>query len=157
MKRLSVMRLALGYAGMFFGAGFVSGQEIRQFFVVYGTAGLFGLVLSALLFFAVGVLFFETARQSPEQTVTLVSGADVLCAACPHLLNGVCASAEKVSAMDAAVREIVGETEGTWAFLADKARAEILRTEQFHHICGNCEWYALCRRTEEHHVSENNT
>lgn len=96
-------------------------------------------------------------RQSPEQTVTLVSGADVLCAACPHLLNGVCASAEKVSAMDAAVREIVGETEGTWAFLADKARAEILRTEQFHHICGNCEWYALCRRTEEHHVSENNT
>ena len=69
MKRLSVMRLALGYAGMFFGAGFVSGQEIRQFFVVYGTAGLFGLVLSALLFFAVGVLFFETARQSPEQTV----------------------------------------------------------------------------------------
>ena len=69
MKRLSVMRLALGYAGMFFGAGFVSGQEIRQFFVVYGTAGLFGLVLSALLFFAVGVLFFETAQQSPEQTV----------------------------------------------------------------------------------------
>ena len=69
MKRLSVMRLALGYAGMFFGAGFVSGQEIRQFFVVYGTAGLFGLVLSALLFFAVGILFFETARQSPEQTV----------------------------------------------------------------------------------------
>ena len=69
MKRLSVMRLALGYAGMFFGAGFVSGQEIRQFFVVYGTAGLFGLVLSALLFFAVGALFFETARQSPEQTV----------------------------------------------------------------------------------------
>ena len=63
------MRLALGYAGMFFGAGFVSGQEIRQFFVVYGTAGLFGLVLSALLFFAVGVLFFETAQQSPEQTV----------------------------------------------------------------------------------------
>ena len=69
MKRLSVMRLALGYAGMFFGAGFVSGQEIRQFFVVYGAAGLFGLVLSALLFFAVGVLFFETAQQSPEQTV----------------------------------------------------------------------------------------
>ena len=63
------MRLALGYAGMFFGAGFVSGQEIRQFFVVYGTTGLFGLVLSALLFFAVGVLFFETAQQSPEQTV----------------------------------------------------------------------------------------
>ena len=54
------MRLALGYAGMFFGAGFVSGQEIRQFFVVYGTAGLFGLVLSALLFFAVGILFFES-------------------------------------------------------------------------------------------------
>ena len=54
MKRLSTLRLALGYAGMYFGAGFVSGQEIRQFFGVYGAAGLFGLVLSALLLFAAG-------------------------------------------------------------------------------------------------------
>ncbi|MBQ7534935.1 MAG: hypothetical protein IJT43_04870 [Stomatobaculum sp.] len=69
MKRLSTLQLALSYAGMFFGAGFVSGQEIRQFFSVYGTAGLFGLILSALLFFLLGAAFFDAAREEPDQTV----------------------------------------------------------------------------------------
>lgn len=91
MKKLSVTKLALSYAGMFFGAGFVSGQEIRQFFGVYGTAGLFGLVLSALLFFVVGAAFFDAASASPEESV-----GELLVPGYHPLLSGAVEIAEAV-------------------------------------------------------------
>ena len=39
MKKLNVVRLGLLFAGCFLGAGYVSGQELRQYFVVYGAWG----------------------------------------------------------------------------------------------------------------------
>ena len=91
MKRLSTLRLALGYAGMYFGAGFVSGQEIRQFFGVYGAAGLFGLVLSALLLFAAGAAFFELARRNPDRTAgeLLVPGHSPLLSGAVNLAQDI--------------------------------------------------------------------
>ncbi len=46
MKKLSVPRLALTYAGCFLGAGYVSGQELWQFFGAFGLWGRLGLVLA---------------------------------------------------------------------------------------------------------------
>lgn len=40
----------MGYLGAVIGAGFASGQEIVQFFVVYGPSGAKGVVLATLLF-----------------------------------------------------------------------------------------------------------
>ncbi|MBR5371292.1 MAG: DUF1284 domain-containing protein [Oscillospiraceae bacterium] len=94
-------------------------------------------------------------RQSPAQSVTLICGADVLCAKCPHNRKGVCDSAEKVAALDAAVLETVGSMSGTWDTLSKAAREQILRTDKFHQICGTCQWYALCRSTEDSYASEN--
>lgn len=49
MKNLSTWRLALVYAGCFLGAGYVSGQEMWQFFGTFGVGGLWGLILCTLL------------------------------------------------------------------------------------------------------------
>ena len=46
MKKISVPRLALTYAGCFLGAGYVSGQELWQFFGTFGLWGLLGLILA---------------------------------------------------------------------------------------------------------------
>ena len=69
MKRLSVFRLGLSYAGMYFGAGFVSGRELYQFFGAFGSAGYFGMALSGLLFFLAGAAFFDLAAGNPGKRV----------------------------------------------------------------------------------------
>ena len=53
MKRLSATQLALSYTGVFLGAGFVSGQELWQFFSCFGPVGLLGFLGTAALFFCV--------------------------------------------------------------------------------------------------------
>lgn len=56
MKELNVRRLALTYAGSFLGAGFVSGQEIWQFFGTFGSGGWAGLLLTVLLLIGIGLI-----------------------------------------------------------------------------------------------------
>lgn len=53
MKKLSATQLAISYAGIFLGAGFVSGQELWQFFACFGPIGLAGFIGTAVLFFIV--------------------------------------------------------------------------------------------------------
>jgi len=53
MKKLSASQLALSYTGVFLGAGFVSGQELWQFFACFGPWGIVGFVLTAAIFFIV--------------------------------------------------------------------------------------------------------
>jgi len=47
MKRVSTVQLAFSFVGVFLGAGFVSGQELWQFFACFGPLGFFGFLLSA--------------------------------------------------------------------------------------------------------------
>ena len=49
MKEIGAWRLAFVYAGCFLGAGYVSGQEMWQFFGVFGIGGVWGLMLAAVL------------------------------------------------------------------------------------------------------------
>lgn len=58
---LNSVRIALTFSGCFLGAGFVSGQELWQFFASYGLKGLFGLVLAMTLLFAFGILLMRLA------------------------------------------------------------------------------------------------
>ena len=50
---MSAGQLALSYTGVFLGAGFVSGQELWQFFACFGAVGLLGFLGTAALFFYV--------------------------------------------------------------------------------------------------------
>lgn len=62
----------------------------------------------------------------------LVEGPDMVCAACPNLVDGVCSSQEKVARYDAAVRHHVQQ--GRLPLLQD--------------VCRDCSWFELCRSIE---------
>jgi len=55
----SSARIAANFAGTIMGAGFASGQELTQFFVVYGSMGLAGLLVTCLLFTWLGIQILE--------------------------------------------------------------------------------------------------
>ena len=48
-QKIGTLRLALTFAGCFLGAGYVSGQELWQYFGAFGARGLLGLVLAGAL------------------------------------------------------------------------------------------------------------
>lgn len=56
---LNIARIAATYAGTIMGAGFASGQELTQFFVVYGSMGLAGLFVTGSLFCWLGIHILE--------------------------------------------------------------------------------------------------
>ncbi len=53
----------LGYLGAVVGAGFVSGQEVVQFFVNYGNQGWWGAIIAVLLFAVLGGILMHIAHQ----------------------------------------------------------------------------------------------
>ena len=64
MKKLNVFRLGLLFAGCFLGAGYVSGQELRQYFVVYGAKGYLGLLVAVAILYIFGVLCLRMAQRT---------------------------------------------------------------------------------------------
>jgi len=62
MKRLTVLRLAFVFAGFFLGAGYVSGQELYQFFGSFGTKGLIGFFIGLALLFVYGLSILRLAQ-----------------------------------------------------------------------------------------------
>ena len=66
MKQLNSLRLSLLFTGCFLGAGYVSGQELWQFFGAYGLGGYFGLAIAVALLFSFGVLILRLVQRSGE-------------------------------------------------------------------------------------------
>lgn len=56
---LNIAKVSATYAGTIMGAGFASGQELTQFFVVYGKMGLAGLVVTGFLLSWLGIQILE--------------------------------------------------------------------------------------------------
>lgn len=69
MKPLNAGRLALVYAGCFLGAGYLSGQELWQFFGAFGIGGVWGLVLCAALQTVFCVILFSLVRRSRQEKI----------------------------------------------------------------------------------------
>ena len=63
MDRLNNRQLGLIFTGSFLGAGFVSGQEILQFFGVFGKMGIIGMFVSIILFGTFGYFFMYIAKK----------------------------------------------------------------------------------------------
>ena len=59
MRKISSWQLAFSFIGCFLGAGFVSGQELWQFFGAFGAKGFWGAAFASLLlcFFAAILMF----------------------------------------------------------------------------------------------------
>ena len=64
MKKISSLRLGLAFTGSFLGAGYVSGQELWQFFGRFGSGALPGLVLAMCLIGLFGVMTMELSRRT---------------------------------------------------------------------------------------------
>ncbi|MDO4815812.1 MAG: hypothetical protein Q4A83_04315 [Bacillota bacterium] len=56
MKKIGFGKLGLAFAGSFLGAGYVSGQELWQFFGSFGKNGIAGLCAAIALLFVMGVM-----------------------------------------------------------------------------------------------------
>lgn len=62
----AAFRVAVAYVGCCIGAGFLSGQELWQFFGCHGTWQYLGIAVSVALFFAAGTLILSFAADSGE-------------------------------------------------------------------------------------------
>lgn len=69
---LNILKIAVTFAGCFLGAGYVSGQELWQFFISFGKSGILGLICAMILIFVFGVLLMKLASTSG------ISGADAI-------------------------------------------------------------------------------
>lgn len=56
MKKINSINLMFTFAGCFLGAGYVSGQELWQFFGSFGKIGLIGIAVAAVLLSAFGII-----------------------------------------------------------------------------------------------------
>ncbi len=66
-----VLKLAVTYVGAIVGAGFASGQELLQFFVVFGLKGRIGMIISGLLFSIIGYLIARIVIRHKISNYTL--------------------------------------------------------------------------------------
>ena len=62
MKPISARQIAVVFTGSFLGAGFLSGQELLQFFGVFGGFGLVGMALAILAFVGFSRMVMEIAQ-----------------------------------------------------------------------------------------------
>ena len=67
MFKIGIRQIAFTMAGCFFGAGFVSGQELWQFFGRFGNKGLVGMALACVI---LGVLTFITVDLASKSGIT---------------------------------------------------------------------------------------
>lgn len=58
----NTLRIGWIFAGCFLGAGFVSGQELWQFFGHFGIPGIAGLVISIVILMLLGIMIMGIAR-----------------------------------------------------------------------------------------------
>ena len=72
---LLLLKIALVYAGTVIGAGFASGQELMQFFMVFGSKGLWGIGLATVLFIYLGalIMFLSTKLRTANYIELLQS------------------------------------------------------------------------------------
>jgi hypothetical protein len=83
---------------------------------------------------------------SPDTEVQIVTGADDVCAACPHMSGGICNRHDKLVAdLDVSVRSRLGFDDGhraTWSEILQSIRDNIdpFRLED---VCEGCSWLDL--------------
>ncbi len=64
VKEIKTLALSFTYVGCFLGAGFVSGQELWQFFGSFGNWGYLGFVVAAALFVFFGILLVRITQMT---------------------------------------------------------------------------------------------
>lgn len=76
MKQLKVHTYAVFFAGCYLGAGFVSGNELTQFFGNFGLFGFLGLIIIAIGFSLVGTVVARFAKATDITEVDRLATGD---------------------------------------------------------------------------------
>lgn len=88
-------------------------------------------------------------RKNPAQEIRLSCGADLLCAACPHCVSGVCETAEKTERYDRACLKACGLQDGgilPWEKYSQLILKNILLPGRRETVCGDCGWNEICQQ-----------
>ena len=86
-----------------------------------------------------------------DTPVRTVCHADVICAGCPNLNGGVCASEAKVRRYDERVLALCGLDQGAqlaWGELFGLVSQRILLPGRRKEVCSDCEWNEICSQAE---------
>lgn len=78
--------------------------------------------------------------------IVLTGGADVICAGCPNLTDGVC-SGSKAERYDDSVLSVCGVSYGNkmrWKEFSGAVSEKIINAGRLAEICGDCQWYGIC-------------
>lgn len=89
--------------------------------------------------------------EQENPTVTVVAEADCICAACPHLANGICENADLVQSYDRQVLSLCGMEEHSpsdWESFSARVAERILSQGKRSEICGGCQWSSICKEKE---------
>jgi uncharacterized membrane protein YkvI len=62
-NNISTFKIAATYIGTIVGAGFASGQEVLQFFSVFGIKGFLGLIITTVLFIFFGFVIMDLGKK----------------------------------------------------------------------------------------------
>ncbi|MDU6871588.1 MAG: hypothetical protein E6413_00330 [Negativicoccus succinicivorans] len=68
----NVVKLSGAYIAYLIGSGFATGQEVLQFFVSYGMNGLYGALISAVLFCSIGVIVMRKGHELQLERPSLI-------------------------------------------------------------------------------------
>ncbi len=77
MKKIKITQLGWVFAGCFLGAGFVSGQELWQFFGSFGKLGTAGLILSMIILMMLGFIILRIAKLLDTAETDMIIGGDL--------------------------------------------------------------------------------
>lgn len=64
MKSITSRQIAMAFTGSLLGAGFVSGQELMQFFAVFGSFGIAGMFLAIIALFTLSYFVMRISKQT---------------------------------------------------------------------------------------------
>ncbi len=87
------------------------------------------------------------ASLAPDAPVRLTVGVDVVCAGCPHNVDGECHKPDLVAKYDQSVLDLCGIAEGStmpFGVFTALVQSRILDPGLRRGICGDCQWDGLC-------------
>lgn len=76
MKEKNIRKIAFAYVGSFAGAGFISGQEIMQFFAKFGVYGILAEIICSLLFFIITLVSIYIVRTTNDVGIENIIAGD---------------------------------------------------------------------------------
>lgn len=86
-------------------------------------------------------------EESDDQRIKLVCHTDAICSRCPHNVNDICHSGQKVLNYDMSCLKICGVQENqeiSWRDFKSKVKELILIKDKLNNICTNCSWIEIC-------------